>query len=465
MIKKKIFILLPDGIGLRNFAYTDFCKEGNTKNFDVHFWNATIFDLKALHFNEIKLGKIKIHPLTDILKNAKIQVGLNQFIKKENDIIYDTYRFPFASKSLKAKLKANLTKIVISYFNSGSQGIRKLDKWIQKLERRTKYYQNCLQTLKKEQPAFVFCTNQRIVGAIAPLLAAQDLGIPTGTFIFSWDNLPKSTLIVETDFYFVWSNYMKEEILHYYPNINPNQVIISGTPQFEPYFEKNNLIPKELFFKQYGLKTDRKYICYSGDDITTCPDDPQYLEDIAMAVEVLNEKGYDLGIVFRRSPVDFSDRYDKILQKHQNTIVPLNPKWERIGEHWNTVCPLQEDSVLLTNTVANTEMVINLGSSMVFDYVTHQKPCCYINYDVRNKRDENWSVEKIYKFVHFRSMPDKNSVIWLNSKDEIASKIEVALSDSKMIVANAQKWFEIINQNPPEKASERLWDAIAKITA
>jgi hypothetical protein len=34
------------------------------------------------------------------------------------------------------------------------------------------------------------------------LLAAQQLGIPTATFIFSWDNLPKATMVVETDYYY-----------------------------------------------------------------------------------------------------------------------------------------------------------------------------------------------------------------------------------------------------------------------
>jgi hypothetical protein len=38
------------------------------------------------------------------------------------------------------------------------------------------------------------------------LLAAQQLGIPTATFIFSWDNLPKATMVVETDYY-VWSDH------------------------------------------------------------------------------------------------------------------------------------------------------------------------------------------------------------------------------------------------------------------
>ena len=61
-------------------------------------------------------------------------------------------------------------------------------------------------------------------------------------------------------------------------------------------------------------------------------------------------------------------------------------------------------------------------------------------------------------------MPSKDSVFWLNNPDEIAEKIEMMLSDKNYgVIANAQKWFEIINQHPPEKASERIWNAIGEI--
>ena len=61
-------------------------------------------------------------------------------------------------------------------------------------------------------------------------------------------------------------------------------------------------------------------------------------------------------------------------------------------------------------------------------------------------------------------MPSNDSVFWLNKPDEIAEKIEMMLGDKNYgVIANAQKWFEIINQHPPEKASERIWNAIEKI--
>jgi hypothetical protein len=459
MPNNKIFILLPDGIGLRNFAYSNFYDLGIKEGFDVVFWNNTPFPLTDLGFKEIRIQDAKANPWTDIYKNVKIQAELNLTIKKTKDRVYDDYRFPFSYSTIKKAIKSVMVQGLTALYSS-EKGLLKVRKKMNQTERKTSYYHDCLQTLQNEKPAMVFCTNQRPVLAIAPLLAAQDLGIPTATFIFSWDNLPKATMVVETDYYFVWSEHMKNELLFYYSNIKNDQVIVTGTPQFEAHFNTSKLLSREEFFEQNGLDLNKKYICYSGDDVTTCPDDPHYLEDVALAVQELNKKEHNLGIVFRRCPVDFSSRFDKVLAQYKGIIVPIAPRWERKGEMWNSVLPTPEDIVLQMNTIFHTEMVINLGSSMVFDYAIFSKPCAYLNYDVSNKVLEDWSVKKIYNFVHFRSMPNKEAVVWLNSRDEIASKIGNILKDSKTTVNHAKKWFEVINLHPPQNASKRIWEEI-----
>ncbi|MGB8703901.1 MAG: UDP-glycosyltransferase, partial [Gillisia sp.] len=70
MKKKKILILLPDGVGLRNFAFTSFVETGEQMGWEVIFWNQTAFDLSALGFKEIK-AQPKVRPETDLLKRAK----------------------------------------------------------------------------------------------------------------------------------------------------------------------------------------------------------------------------------------------------------------------------------------------------------------------------------------------------------------------------------------------------------
>lgn len=460
---KKIFVLLPDGIGLRNFAYTNFYKIGLEKEFDITFWNATPFDLSVLGFKEIKIVNPKTHPLTDFYKNAQIQIELNENIKRANDNVYDSYRFPFSGKTFKDRIKKTYIRWLIFTHNS-QKGLNRIKGKISQNERKTKGYFDSLATLQAEKPAMVFCTNQRVILAKAPILAAQDLGIPTATFIFSWDNLPKGVKIVDTDYYIVWSEHMKHELQYYYPYIGEDQIFVTGSPQFEPHFDPLLLLSKETFFKNYQLDIAKKYICFSGDDTTTSPNDPQYLNNVAQAINILNAKGYNLGIIFRRCPVDFSNRYDAVLEAHKTTIVSIQPQWEKVGESWNAILPTKKDLELQMNTIYHSELVINLGSSMVFDYAAFSKPCGFINYDVVNEQFPNWSVEKIYNFIHFRSMPNNDCVYWLNNPNGIALQIENMLNkNDASVVTNAQKWFKKINQHPPEKASERIWDAIGKI--
>jgi hypothetical protein len=252
--------------------------------------------------------------------------------------------------------------------------------------------------------------------------------------------------------------------LNYYPHISEEQIKITGTTQFEPHFQENLLVSKEAFFKEHKLDTSKKYICYSGDDITTSPNDPIYLADLAKAIVKLNEKGANLAIIFRRCPVDFSNRFDKVLEEYKEIITTINPMWQKMADSWHAILPTKEDIALQMNTIFHSEFVVNLGSSMVFDFVAFKKPCCFINYDVLTSDFPDWSVKKIYNFIHFRSMPSKDTVFWINSPSEMEQNLVKALNtDAYKIVANAQKWFEKINQHPPEKASERIWNAIDEI--
>lgn len=458
---KKIFILLPDGLGLRNFAFTQFVEIGEKLGWEVIFWNDTPFDLSTLGLKEIKLNG-KPRAFTDLLKRSKINVELDYFEERFKDPVYSSYKFKASSKGVKSKLKNSLVSFLIAR-NKGEKGLKRLRQKLKKSERKSSFYKDCLEVLQKEKPDFVFCTSQRPVNAISPLTAAQDLNIPTATFIFSWDNLSKATAVVETDYYFVWSELMLQELLKYYPTIERSQIKISGTPQFEAHYNNTLILSREVFFREQGLDLQRNYICFSGDDVTTSPDDPQYLEDVAAAVKQLNSRGSRLGIVFRRCPVDFSGRYNSILEKYKEIIVEIAPLWEKKGDQWNTILPLKKDLALQVNTIYHSLGVINLGSTMIFDAVAHSKPCFYINYDVLDKKELNWSVQKIYNYVHFRSMPEDSPVLWLSSKDEISEKIEQILNGTHQTTAVAKEWFKTINQDPPEDASLRMWKQFNEI--
>ena len=462
-MKKKVFVFFPDGVGLRNFAFTDFKTIGEQLGFDVVYWNNTVFSLKDhLGFSEVKIENQTAHPLLPLYTRARKRIELNVSKAKFKDSVYETYKFPLSFKSIKLALKSVYVKWLIALYAS-ENGVKKIRKKINALERSTSKYQYCKAQLETHKPDLVFCTTQRATQSISALLAAQDLGIPTVAFVYSWDNVPKAMQVVETDYYCVWSDLMKEQLLLYYPFIHPKQVFVTGTPQFEPHFDEDLLVPREEFFKAHNLDSNKKYICFSGDDETTSPLDQFYLEDLAIAVNNLNNKGYNLGIIYRKCPVDTTPRYDAIIEAYSNIISVIDPLWKPFGTQWNQILPTKADFKLLYNICEHTELVTNVCSSTVFDFVLHNKPCIYYNYEQPQLKKGIRDIGQNYKYVHFRSMPSDAAVVFCTNKHELEGLVEQVLNGGVSNVEEGKAWFNIVAGKEPKKASNYIWEAIKSI--
>lgn len=462
MSKKKVWLLISDGLGVRNFAYNGLNEFAEQEGFELTYWNNTIFRLADLGLKEMEIKNPKNHPLTDVYKKSIKEIELSHFEKRTGNSVYNSYRFPFTYKGLKSQLKEWMSRFLESKYNSES-GISKMRSAIKDLERKTPYYKECLAQLQQGKPDLVFNSSQRHVTSIAPVLAAQDLNIPTVTFIFSWDNLPKATLVVEADYYFVWSEYMKEQLMFYHPFIQANQIYVTGTTQFDWHVNPEFILPRKEFFESHGLDQEKKYICYSGDDVVTSPNDPAYLRDLAETVKKLNGEGHNLAILFRRCPVDFSNRFDQVEKDFAEVIFPIKPRWKKMGKDWNFILPEKEDLSLLANVCEHSFTVVNVGSSMVFDFFCHGKSCYFLNYDVENPVKENWTINKVYKYIHFESMPSKESVGWVTSKNDFETIIRSEMQGDTIQNENTKLWFDIINAQPLEQTNQRFFNSFRAI--
>lgn len=457
--KKKsgeVFILLPDGIGLRNFIYTDFLNYG-----DAVVW--TPLDYLEKDISQKRIPEFLEHKSADLYKSALIKANILYQYKRTRNPAFLSYIFPSKSKKLKYALKNELIDL-LAKMHASKSGLEKLrGRYIDSL-RKSEYYRQCVRQLKEKSPGFVFCTNQRMLNAAAPMLAAKDLGIPTGTFIFSWDNLPKGNLSVPADHLFVWSAYMKAEAQKYYPYIKQENVHITGTPQFIPYTDKTLYESREIFCQRYDLNPQASLICFSGDDVTTSPYDPVYLEDTAKAVQKLNASGSkQYQIVFRRCPVDISGRYDEVLNRYPDIIKSVEPLWKKPAGFlsWDAIIPTKEDVNLLVNTVLHCATAVNVGSTIAHDFACLDKTSCYFNYNT--VKNSEWDIDKIYQYVHFQSMGDLEPIYWINSAESIADTLLAAIEDRNKKLKDAKKWLETVVLHPLEDSNKRIWKAIENI--
>ena len=441
MQKNKVLLLFPDGVGVRNYLYSKVFQNAKEDLALFHnFDNDTIEVLKkSVSFSETIFipeykESVKEKYLRELICLARLYHNTE---KVRNPSLLTNWNWN--QKTLFKKMFYKTIEIIAPFIKDYNM-ILKLEKSYQKAIRKNSFYIEVKAILKKVQPTTIFCSHQRALKAATVFAAAQDLGIVTTTVIFSWDNLPKARLALRADRYLVWSDYMKKEMELYYPEIPAQSIHVTGTPQFEFYKDEQNIMDKELFFKKYNLDPAKKIICFSGDDSKTSPDDPSYLKDIAEELTKTHFKD-EYQILLRRCPVDFSGRFDTVVKQYTEIIREAPPLWYfNSSEEWSTVYPSIEDVKLLVSTAFYADVVVNIGSTMAFDFAMFDKPCIFINYDQENKIVKDWSVKTIYQFQHFSSMPNDEAVIWLNNKAEIVEKLIRTACDA----TSMQEWAAIV---------------------
>jgi UDP-N-acetylglucosamine:LPS N-acetylglucosamine transferase len=426
-MRNKLLVVFPDGVGIRNYLYSKVFDRVDELVLFHNFDAQTITTLAE--FRQFKADiVIPDYHETSKEKFLRELISLSRLYynaKKVNNpsLLYNwNWKQPTLAKRLFYKVIELSAKRVRNYKQIG-----KLEAKYQKAIRQNPFYNTVRTILKEQAPDKVFCTHQRGLKAATIFAAATDLGIPTATVIYSWDNLPKARMALRADNYLVWSDYMKAQLQQFYPEIPEQSIAVTGTPQFEFYADSQNIIDREQFFSQYGLDPDKKIICFSGDDERTSPDDPKYLYDLAQALTNAGlQNNYQ--ILFRRCPVDFSGRYDAVVAQFGDLIQSAPPLWNfNNSRGWTVAFPSYGDVRLLASTAFYADVVLNVGSTMAFDFAMYGKPCIFINYDQEHTSNPEQTMQRIYSNEHFRSMEDKKAVLWLDSKQQIIQTIELAM--------------------------------------
>jgi len=458
---KHVLIILPDGVGIKNYLHSQIISylKDSAK---VTIWSPlpkeAFIEVKDIHKLDFEYKRIQLTPertLARLYREAVAYARLkrNTVLKNNATILSTNWRIK--KNSLKTRILYHMAQTLGSYLSKDYSRLLKYEK--KGIDNTSSVaiekYANDLKVLK---PTAIFITHQRVAGLMPICIAAKNLGITTTTAIFSWDNLPKARLNVSTDQYFVWSQWMKDEMKDYYPEISQEKVKILGTPQFEFYSDKKRLLERDIFAKQHGLDPQKKWICFSGDDQLTSPHDALFLRDVVE--ELVSEKD-NIQIIFRRCPVDFSDRYDEVLKDYKGLVIAIDPEWNIETETgWTGYFPKYSDVDLQINLVNHCELVVNLGSTMAVDFATFNKPCLYLNYDPII--DPNWSTKTIYAYQHFKSMEGFDAVGWINTKDSIKERVLSAINQPQSVAKERQEWIRRIVLHPIDKNSENIAKAL-----
>lgn len=461
----RLLLLVPDGVGVRNFLQDAFVRRAVAAG-EVGVLHA-IPDALLGEYPALARPGVTAEPLVDspgtgTLLVLRAALAYAQMYWADTQSMRIARRLPVRG-SLRTRAAYGAARVLgaSAAWPGGLATLDRLHRTVAGGLPEVEHYRRRLAALR---PGVLFATHQRPPVIVPAVLAARSLGIPTATFIFSWDNLTsKGRIAAPFDHYLVWSAQMRDELLRYYPHVRPSQVHVVGTPQFDPYVDDALLWTREEFFARIGADPARPLVCYSGGDAGTCPDDPEHAAVLLQLVAEGRIHGRPQVLV-RPAPVDDGRRFDAMRARFPDVIF-ARPDWVHAEPgNWARVIPLPADTRFLANLTHHADVNVNVASTMTLDFAIRDRPVVNVAFDVVDPpRFGRPLWEHFYRFEHYRPVVEIGAARFARSRDELAEHVNAYLADPSLDRAARRRLVELEVGAPIGEAGGRIVDTLCRL--
>jgi hypothetical protein len=424
--KPHIVLIIARGEAVRNFLYSDTLR--------ILGENAHVTLLSAINDQEFydRFGNYveKIIPLKEYPEN-RLVTGFRYLIHtahyrwmwNENakwaSRLHDYRAITLIAKIRRVVLKSTAFLLANRFMLEALTRLERLLSW--KLRPNDDFVE-LFQSLK---PDLVFnCSHIHGSQADLPMRVAGRLGIRTAVFIFSWDNLyTRSRIFVPYDHYLMWNEDMKQQLLHQYREINSEQVVVTGTPQFDFHFKNEYRRRREYLCKEVGIDPTRPYILY------TTGMDSDFLEEHKIVEAVIqfiqNTQITPKPQLVVRTYVKGTTEEMKALGRRGFPNVVFPPVlWK---EKW--IMPMYDDLFVYSNLLHYASLGINGESTVSLEMMMFDKPVINLGFDPPGSRLPDFL--RLSRFInsnHYRPVVRSGSIMIARSISELYTMIERGLT-------------------------------------
>lgn len=428
---KKIGVVITDGVGFRNFVLSDFLIKSKEEFQDVIVFSClpkSAYQDLNIDLKIIELEVFEESFLTWFFRKAKELAHL-QLHKRGNFGISDNLQANYSKANTPRGWATRLLFPITTFFKS-ENWILQWEKWQQFTFAKNNITLKYKNILKDISPDVLFFTHQR-PPFIAPFIyAAHKQNIKTASFIFSWDNLAsKGRMAGSFDQYLVWSELMKNELLHFYTSIKESQVDVVGTPQFEPYILNRYGFDKLTFFSKFNLDLNKKTILFSCGDVSTSPNDSTYIQAIAEII-CTGKLGEEVNFLVRTSPAETPERFNKLAKKYP-WIKWNYPKWiqsrSNHQENWSQRIPTVEDVSDLKSVLQYCDVCVNMLSTMSLDAMLFDKPV--INTVFGNGDNGLVNDQRFLKYAHIDEVIKTKATYVARDENELENYLKISITN------------------------------------
>ena len=458
-------LLIPDGVGVRNFVFGRFLDGVSTigRTTILHGIPGEVLPTYSAPFNGAvdwrAFTAYRETPLSAMLRYALAYAQMHWVATESMKFnARGTVHGSWKTKAVHGVAKAT------GRLAAAPAGIHLLDRLHCSTVGRMASVKEYCRLFERIKPTVLLCTHQRPPVILPPVLAARILGIPTATFIFSWDNLSsKGRIAAPFDHYLVWSRHMRDELLRYYPDVAAERVHVVGTPQFDAYADPTTLWSRQEFFARIGADPDRKLICYSGGDTGNCPEDHHHVRILLELIRSGSIPG-NPQVLLRPSPVDDGERYNAVRRDFPELIY-RRPDWlhTEVG-NWAKVLPQKSDVQFLANVTYYSDLNLNFGSTMTLDFALHDKPVINPVIDVSRPFVHGKPLlDFCMQFEHYRPVKALGAARFAATREQLAHDVTAYLADPSLDREGRRKLVDMQVQQPLGHATEQILSVLTRI--
>ncbi len=438
-------LVITDGVGYRNFVLSSFLQKSLKQFSKIVIYSGLPKEFYSLETLE-KIDVIELPVYKETSQSwfwRKFKEIAHLQLHKDFFGIHDNLKANYPKSLSKRSLGTRLIFGITRYFHS-EDFIRRLEKKQQKVISRQEIAKACGNILHENPVDLLFFTHQRPPYVLPLFTAAKELRIRTSAFIFSWDNLSsKGRMAANFEHYIVWSDWMRKELLYFYPTTNAESVKVGGTPQFEPYVRPAYATSREDFHGRFDLQPECKSICYSCGDISTSRNDELYISTIADAI-LEGKIKEDINFIVRTSPAESPERFQILKEKYP--FIKWNfPDWylarKDHPESWSQRLPKKQDLIDLRSLLEYCDLNINMCSTMGLDFMLFDKPV--VNPVFGNEHNGLYNDQRFLRFGHYEKVVKIGATKIATEEKELIEAINQYLEKPERQKEERQKLLEM----------------------
>ena len=415
---KTIFIIVDSGMAIRNILRTDLYRGLRAcRNLRIVIFSPLMdeeFQREVGGENVIlePLQKWKAGPLVKTLRSLRKDVWSEK---------HELARFKEKRASRKGQLGRAIVYNLLLRDKSGNRtdrALEKISRWEQKFTPPlgADYFD-------KYQPDLVFYSTIYSQN-LALELGARQRNIKTCAYVVSWDNpTTKGPFPVRPDRAIIWNDIMRDELLHYH-EFAPEELFVSGPPQFDIYFDKSNYISREEFFRKWNLDPRKRLITYTTGTVSLFPLEHENVELIYRKI-VEGAFKEPCQMLLRLHPKHDYERF-KTFENRPSLVVQLPGRRGKTDDSWN---PSREDMFGLGETMLHSDVVVNIASTITIDAACFDKPVVNVAYDGFGMKPYAKSCRRIYDFNHYKKIVETGGIKMAYDIDETVRYIQRYLDD------------------------------------